>query len=176
MGPIKRRRFEIRAVHSHKNVVYELPKGSAAARRDYSDASRLGMLQAANTWFPEAAFEMCLRWESYDLEITLGFTWNECRPLSKIKQGNATRLISLSQRDSVSRRQSTRAAQSKKLHCGALAAVVIEPVSGNSLRKTGILRKRPETFRQSTKSGKRELWRPRPSHEKPGFPAHFRVF
>jgi Zn-dependent peptidase ImmA (M78 family) len=54
-----------------KNVVYELPKASAAARRDYSDASRTGVLQAANTWFPEAAFEMCLRSDSYDLEITL---------------------------------------------------------------------------------------------------------
>jgi hypothetical protein len=51
--------------------VFELPATALAARRDYSDTARAGIAQPAGVWFPEPAFEMCLRTERYDQEITL---------------------------------------------------------------------------------------------------------
>jgi hypothetical protein len=54
-----------------KDVVFELPAQSAAARSDYSDEARQGIMQPANVWFPEPVLEMCLRSERYDQEITL---------------------------------------------------------------------------------------------------------
>lgn len=54
-----------------KDVVYELPTQSAAARADYSDEARQGIMQQANVWFPEPVLEMCLRSDRYDQEITL---------------------------------------------------------------------------------------------------------
>lgn len=54
-----------------KDVVYELPAQSAAARTDYSDEARQGIAQPANVWFPEPVLEMCLRSDRYDQEIIL---------------------------------------------------------------------------------------------------------
>jgi hypothetical protein len=54
-----------------KDVVYELPAQAAAARSDYSDEARQGIMQPANVWFPEPVLEMCLRSGRYDQEITL---------------------------------------------------------------------------------------------------------
>lgn len=54
-----------------KDVVYELPAQSAAARSDYSDEARQGIMQPANVWFPEPVLEMCVRSDRYDQEITL---------------------------------------------------------------------------------------------------------
>lgn len=54
-----------------KDTVFELPATALAARRDYSDAARAGILQPSGVWFPEQALEMCLRSERYDQEITL---------------------------------------------------------------------------------------------------------
>jgi Zn-dependent peptidase ImmA (M78 family) len=54
-----------------RDTVFELPATAFAARRDYSDAARTGVLQPSGVWFPEQALEMCLRSERYDHEITL---------------------------------------------------------------------------------------------------------
>ncbi|MBL28269.1 MAG: hypothetical protein CMM50_12065 [Rhodospirillaceae bacterium] len=54
-----------------KDVVYELPAQSAAARADYSNEARQGIAQPANVWFPESVLEMCLRSDRYDQEIIL---------------------------------------------------------------------------------------------------------
>jgi Zn-dependent peptidase ImmA (M78 family) len=54
-----------------KDVVFELPAQSAAARSDYSDEARQGIMQPTNVWFPEPVLEMCIRSERYDQEITL---------------------------------------------------------------------------------------------------------
>jgi hypothetical protein len=54
-----------------KSTTFEMPVASAAARRDYSNEARAGILQPADIWFPEPALEMCIRSERYDQEITL---------------------------------------------------------------------------------------------------------
>ena len=54
-----------------KDIVFELPAHSAAARSDYSDTARQGVLQPEDVWFPEPVLEMCLRSERYGQEITL---------------------------------------------------------------------------------------------------------
>jgi Zn-dependent peptidase ImmA (M78 family) len=54
-----------------KGVVYELPSGAFASRKDYSDAAVRGAMQPAGVWFPEPVHEMCFRSERYDQEMTL---------------------------------------------------------------------------------------------------------
>ena len=54
------------------------------------------------------------------------------------------------------------------------AAVVIEPVSADSLRKTGIFADGPEISSISPPTSARPgVWRPRRMYKKPGFPAYF---
>lgn len=54
-----------------RNTVYELPRQSLAARRDFSESALTGITQRAGIWFPEPTLEMCFRSERYDQEITL---------------------------------------------------------------------------------------------------------
>jgi Zn-dependent peptidase ImmA (M78 family) len=54
-----------------KNSIYELPATSLARRREFSDAAKVGVEQAAGVWFPEPIVEMCIRSDRYDQEMTL---------------------------------------------------------------------------------------------------------
>lgn len=63
--------FKSRRFIRTKDTAFELPQRAFAARRAYSDTSVLGVMQPANVWFPEPVFEMCLRSDRYDQEITL---------------------------------------------------------------------------------------------------------
>ena len=54
-----------------RNTMFELPVQAFAARGDYSDAAVTGIMQPADVWFPEPVFEMCLRFDRYDQEITV---------------------------------------------------------------------------------------------------------
>lgn len=54
-----------------KHHLFELPTGSAAVTRDFSDETRKGRIQNAGIWFPEPVLEMCIRSDRYDNEITL---------------------------------------------------------------------------------------------------------
>lgn len=54
-----------------RDTVFELPLQAFAARRDYSDTALVGIMQQAGVWFPEPVYEMCLRSERYDQEITV---------------------------------------------------------------------------------------------------------
>jgi len=54
-----------------KNVVYELPVKSIAARREFSEEMKAGIQQEQGVWFDEPLIEMCFRSERYDQEITL---------------------------------------------------------------------------------------------------------
>jgi hypothetical protein len=54
-----------------RDTVFELPMQAFAARRDYSDAARAGVMQQAGVWFSEPVHEMCLRSDRYDQEVTV---------------------------------------------------------------------------------------------------------
>lgn len=54
-----------------RETVFELPAQAFAARRDYSDAALTGVMRQAGVWFPEPVYEICLRSDRYDQEITV---------------------------------------------------------------------------------------------------------
>jgi hypothetical protein len=55
-----------------KQITFELPAAAVAARREFTDETKLGVQQPLGVWhFPEPVLEMCIRSERYDLEITL---------------------------------------------------------------------------------------------------------
>lgn len=54
-----------------KNLVFELPAKSIAARREFSEEGRTGIRQESGVWFDEPVVEMCFRSERYDQEFTL---------------------------------------------------------------------------------------------------------
>jgi hypothetical protein len=55
-----------------KRTTFELPARAIAARRDFSEEAKSGILQPAGAWsFPEPVIEMCTRSDRYDLEVTL---------------------------------------------------------------------------------------------------------
>ena len=54
-----------------KNTVSELPSLATAVTRDFTDETKAGIPQSAGVWFPEAAVEMCIRSDRYDVEYTL---------------------------------------------------------------------------------------------------------
>jgi Zn-dependent peptidase ImmA (M78 family) len=55
-----------------KETVFELPAAAAAKRRLFTEKTKAGFAQPPEAWgFPEGLFEMCIRSERYDQEITL---------------------------------------------------------------------------------------------------------
>jgi Zn-dependent peptidase ImmA (M78 family) len=55
-----------------KQITFELPAAAVAARREFTDETKLGIQQPLGVWhFPEPVLEMCIRSERYDQEITL---------------------------------------------------------------------------------------------------------
>ena len=55
-----------------KQITFELPAAAVAARREFTDETKLGVQQPLGVWhFPEPVLEMCIRSERYDQEITL---------------------------------------------------------------------------------------------------------
>jgi Zn-dependent peptidase ImmA (M78 family) len=64
--------FRSRRYIRTKKTVYELPVSAAAARKDYTEATKSGFEQPVGAWgFPERLVEMCIRADKYDQEITL---------------------------------------------------------------------------------------------------------
>ena len=52
--------------------MFELPAAASATRRLFTEETKAGLVQPAQAWgFPEGLFEMCIRSERYDHEITL---------------------------------------------------------------------------------------------------------
>ena len=55
-----------------KKTVFELPAAASARSRLFTNETKAGFAQPAETWgFPEGLVEMCIRSERYDQEITL---------------------------------------------------------------------------------------------------------
>ncbi|WP_312884142.1 ImmA/IrrE family metallo-endopeptidase [Rhizobium laguerreae] len=54
-----------------KSDLFELPAASLAVSKLSRDESLEGIQQKAGVWFPEPVFEMCMRTDRYDFELTL---------------------------------------------------------------------------------------------------------
>ncbi|OWV68087.1 hypothetical protein ATY76_14370 [Rhizobium sp. R339] len=54
-----------------KSDLFELPAASLAVSKLSRDESLEGIQQKAGVWFPEPTFEMCMRTDRYDFELTL---------------------------------------------------------------------------------------------------------
>lgn len=54
-----------------KSDLFELPAASLAVSKLSRDESLEGIQQKAGVWFPQPAFEMCMRTDRYDFELTL---------------------------------------------------------------------------------------------------------
>jgi Zn-dependent peptidase ImmA (M78 family) len=61
-----------------KNTVSELPSLATAVTRHFTDETKAGIPQSAGVWFPEAAIEMCIRSDRYDVEYTLLHFEKDC--------------------------------------------------------------------------------------------------
>lgn len=63
--------FRSGAYIATRDTVFELPSAATAATGDHSDEARSGIPRPGGCWFREPVFEMCIRSERYDQEITL---------------------------------------------------------------------------------------------------------
>lgn len=54
-----------------KSDLFEMPSGSLATQEISNEDATAGVRQKAGVWFPEPVYEMCMKTDKYDFELTL---------------------------------------------------------------------------------------------------------